>query len=323
MGRRAVCGGGRGGLGEGRPQNGRMQQRPVPPEPDEAAPPSPPDDAPVVRRTAFGTARLLPDLDRDGGWLLTMDGTPQSYVALDDPVYLEFEYVQRLAHVAGLAAPEGEPLTALHLGGGALTLPRYLAATRPGSRQRVVELDGPLVELVRERLPWTAPGPAPEVTVADARAFVEQEPDTAAQADLLVADCFGGDRVPAALTSVEFLRAARRRLRPGGLYAANLADGAPLAFLRGQAATAAAVFAETAVLGEPAVLRGRRYGNLVLLASDAPLPIAELARRLAADPFPARVVTGDRLAVLRAGAPVVTDATAQPSPPPPTGAFEV
>ncbi|MFD7512485.1 spermidine synthase-like protein, partial [Streptomyces sp. NPDC059853] len=40
---------------------------------------------PVIRPVAFGTARLLPDLDRDGGWLLTVDGAPQSYVDLRDP----------------------------------------------------------------------------------------------------------------------------------------------------------------------------------------------------------------------------------------------
>jgi spermidine synthase len=42
---------------------------------------------------------------------------------------------------------------ALHLGGGALTLPRYLAHTRPGSRQLVAEVDDALTDLVREHLP--------------------------------------------------------------------------------------------------------------------------------------------------------------------------
>jgi hypothetical protein len=283
-----------------------------------------PDDesnsTPILRAVDLGTARLLPDLDRPRGWLLTMDGTPQSYVDLDDPLHLEFEYTQRLAHVVDLCAEPGVPVDALHLGGGALTLPRYLAATRPGSRQRVAELDAALIELVRERLPWDA-GLGLEVEAADAREALEHAP--AAGADLVLADVFGGHTIPAALTSVEFVRAVRRALRPGGFYAANLADGAPLDFVRGQLATAGAVFPELALVAEASVLRGRRYGNLVLLASAAPLPVEALTRRTAGDPFPARVVAGERLAGFAARATPVTDATAVPSPPPPDGAFAV
>ncbi|RAG83990.1 spermidine synthase-like protein [Streptacidiphilus pinicola] len=265
----------------------------------------------------------MPDLDRRRAWLLTMDDTPQSYVDLDDPRHLEFEYVQRLAHVVDLCADPGAPLTALHLGGGAFTLPRYLAATRPGSRQRVAELDAGLIALVRDALPWD---PAADLTVeaADARAWLATAPPAAA--DLVVTDVFGGagaHTVPAALTSVEFLRLAAAALRTDGVYVANLADGAPLHFVRGQVATAASVFPELALVAEASVLRGRRYGNLVLAASRRPLPVDALTRRAAGDPFPARVVSGDRLADFASGARPVTDTDAVPSPPPPTGAFEL
>jgi spermidine synthase len=290
-------------------------------EPAESAEQAEPaeDPRPVERRTDLGTARLLPDLDRPRAWLLTVDGAPQSYVDLDDPLFLEFEYVQRLAHAADLAAPSGRPLDALHLGGGALTLPRYLAATRPGSRQRVVELDAALTGLVREYLPWAPRGI--EVLAEDARAALAATPD--ADADLIVADVFGGSRIPAQLTSVEFVREAARVLRPDGLYAANLADAAPLDFARSQLAGLRAVFPEVCLVAEPSVLRGRRYGNLVLLAGRDPFPVAELARRTAGDPFPARVVHGDRLDLLVGRARPVTDATAAPSPAPPDGAFSI
>src|SRR3954452_16679737 len=99
-----------------------------------------------------GVAELLPDPDRPRAWTLLLDGTPQSHVDLDDPSYLDFEYVRRLGHVADLAAPPGKPLQALHLGGGGLTLPRYIASTRPRSTQQVVELDAALVALVRREL---------------------------------------------------------------------------------------------------------------------------------------------------------------------------
>jgi hypothetical protein len=115
------------------------------------------------------------------------------------------------------------------------------------------------------------------------------------------------------------VRAAARVLRPGGTYAANLADGSALAFARRQAATVAAVFGDAALLASPQVLRGRRFGNVVLLgaATAGTLPVARLARRLAADPFAARVVAGDDLTRFVAGARPVTDAGAEPSPAPP------
>ncbi|MFD9790143.1 spermidine synthase [Streptomyces sp. NPDC059070] len=275
---------------------------------------------PVSRTVDGGTAKLMPDVDRERAWLLTVDGAPQSYVDLDDPTYLEFEYVRRLAHVVDCAGEPGAPLDVLHLGGGALTLPRYTAATRPGSRQDVVDADAALLALVAEHLPLPARSGI-RVHAADARAWAEDAP--ADSADLLVADVFGGSRVPAHLTSVDYARVAERVLRPGGLYTANLADGAPFDFLRAQLANFRAVFPQVALIAEPSVLRGRRFGNAVLLASHAPLPVAELARLTAGDAFPARVEHGDALRRFTAGAEPVPDAAARPSPEPPDGAFGI
>lgn len=290
--------------------------RPAPaPEPAPVAEP-----VPVVRAVDLGTARLLPDVDRPAAWLLTVDDAPQSYLDLDDPTHLEFEYLRRLGHVVDTAGPPGAPLRVLHLGGGALTLPRYVAATRPGSAQRVVEADGRLAQLVAEQFPLPPDGGI-AVTVADARAaLAAAEPGAV---DLLVADVFGGSRVPARVTTLGYARAAAGALAPGGSYAANLADAAPFAFLRSQLATLAACFAELCLLAEPAVLRGRRFGNVVVVASDARPPVAELARRAAADAFPARVVTGRALAELVGDARPVTEEAAVPSPRPPAGAFRV
>lgn len=272
----------------------------------------------------FGFAKLMPDVDRPRAWLLTVDGAPQSYVDLDDPAHLEFEYARRLGHAADTAGPPGEPLDVLHLGGGALTLPRYLAATRPGSCQDVVEADAALVPFVLEHLPLppgTEAGAGVRIHVRDAREALADFP--AAGMDLLLVDVFGGSRVPAHLTSVGFVREAARLLRPGGLYVANLADGPPLAFARAQVATVRAVFPQVCLVAEAAVLRGRRFGNVVLLASRRELPVAELARRLAADPFPARVEHGERLVRFAGDAAPVDDAHAGPSPVPPGGSFGV
>jgi spermidine synthase len=268
---------------------------------------------------------LLGDLDRPRAWMLLIDGVPQSHVDLDDPRHLELEYVRRLGHLIDLAAPAGTPLRVLHLGGGGLTLARYVAATRPGSSQLAVEADADVAEFVRKRLPLAQPSRSRaragriRVRVADAREAVEQVP--AGSFDLLVADVFAGARTPAHLTSLEFTAAAARALAPGGVYAANIADGPPLAHARGRVATVRAVFSHVCVIAEAAVLRGRRFGNLVVAASGHELPVAGLIRRAAADPFPARLVEGAELGRFIAGSTPITDARAEPSPPPPPGAF--
>ncbi|MEW2074896.1 fused MFS/spermidine synthase [Streptomyces sp. NPDC013433] len=275
---------------------------------------------PVTRVVDHGTAKLMPDVDRERAWLLTVDGAPQSYVDLDEPAHLEFEYTRRLGHVLDTVAEPGRPLDALHLGGGALTLPRYLAATRPGSRQHVVEFDRGLLELVAEHLPLPADA---DVTLhaADARAWLETAPDDSA--DVLVADVFGGSRVPAHLTSAAYAQEAARVLRPGGVYLANLADAAPFAFLRSQIATLGTRFEELALIAEPGVLRGRRFGNAVLAAAHRPLDVATLSRATAADAFPARVEHGAALRDFVRGALPVRDEDAVPSPEPPAGAFGI
>ena len=267
---------------------------------------------------AGGTAELLADADRDGSWMLLVNGTPQSHIDLDDPTHLEFEYVRRMGHVLDLAAEPGAPLDVAHLGGGALTLPRYVAVTRPGSRQRVVEIDQPLTDLVREHLPLPR-GARIRVRADDARVGLAAL--HTASTDVVICDVFAGARTPAHLTSVEFAAEAHRALRPGGIHVANVADGPPLTFARGQVATLRSVFAHVCLLGEPGILRGRRFGNLVAVASDAELPIADYVRRCARDPMPSRVVHDDDLDRFVGTARTVHDATAVASPEPPAGVF--
>jgi spermidine synthase len=286
-----------------------------------------------VRRLGKPDAvELLADPDRPRAWTLLVGSTPQSYVDLDDPLHLDFEYVRRIGHVLDVAAPAGEPLRVLHLGGGALSLARYVAASRPGSRQLAVDADAAVVELVRERLPLRQPARraaaasrtgarAGRVTVrvGDARAVLADV--RAGSFDVVVADVFAGARTPAHLTSVEFAAEVRNALTPGGIFAANIGDGPPLAHARARVAAAIAVFTDVCAMADAAILRGRRFGNIVLAASDAELPVARLTRLVAADPFPARLLHGAELDRFVGGTRPITDGTAELSPQPPPQAF--
>ena len=254
---------------------------------------------------------------------LVVDGTPQSHVNLEDPQQLFFEYINRMGNVIDLLGEPGQPLTAVHLGAGAMTIPRYVAVTRPGSRQQVIELEQNLVELVRENLPLPR-GADIRVRYGDARDVVNRLPGgLTGNVDLVVVDIFSGARTPAHVTSQEFYTETARLLAPTGVMLVNVADGPPLRFARSQAATLAQVLPHTAVLAEAQVLKGKRFGNFVMVASAAPLPTQWLPRLMAAGPHPAHAVFGDDFAEFARGGLIVTDATATPSPPPARSIFQV
>jgi hypothetical protein len=282
-----------------------------------------PDIPSKVLSSSGYLATITADRWVPGAYTLTVDGTPQSHVNLDNPSELFFEYVQRMGHVIDQLGMPGEPITAVHLGAGALTLPRYVEATRPGSRQQVIELETDLVDLVRAELPWPK-GASIRIRHGDARAVLEKlPPGLQGTVDLLVVDVFSGARTPAHVTTIEFYRAAVALLSPRGIVLANVADGPGLQFARGQTATMQHAIGNVAILAETQILKGRRFGNLVLVGSTTELPFEWMPRLLAAGPHPSKVVAGVELREFIAGAPVVTDATATPSPPPSKSIFQV
>lgn len=279
------------------------------------------DPVPTVRLSDGTVARIVPSRFA-GGWELDVDGTPQSHVDLDDPTHLHFEYVVRMGAVIDRLRMPGQPLTAIHLGAGALTIPRYIEVTRPGSRQQVVELEPALWDLVREHLPLPR-GASIRVRIGDARAALGRLPaGLVGAADLIVSDVYSGAQTPAHLTTVEFFTEAARFLAPEGVLLVNVADGAGLAFARREIATVQAVFEHVIVLAEVQTLKGRRFGNLVIAASHAPLPTDWLPRLMAAGPHPAKVAEGREVDELARGARVATDADATPSPRPSASVFE-
>lgn len=275
-------------------------------------------ETPRVRLDHGGTAQIVP-CEFTSGFELVVDDTPQSHVDLDDPTHLHFEYIARMGAVID-QLPDG-PLTAVHLGAGALTLARYVATTRPGSRQQVIEWEAPLVQLVREHLPLPR-GASIRVRIGDAREGIARLPAALhGTCDLVVSDVYSGAQTPAHLTSVEFYREVARLLAESGVLLINVGDGPGLAFARRQVATVAAVFSDVAVLADTQVLKGRRFGNLVVAASASPLPTEWLPRLMAAGPHPAKIAQGAEVTAFAGTALPVTDAAAVASPRPDASLF--
>lgn len=256
-------------------------------------------DGACERETRYYCASVVVDPNRTGGRTLMLDGLRHSYVDLDDPTYLQFSYTQRIADVLATLPPG--PLDALHLGLGGATVPRYLAATRPGSRSTVLEVDPGVLRLDRDELGLVT-GPDLAVRVGDARTSIAGL--SAGAYDVVVGDAFGSLAVPWHLATREMVQQVRRVLRPGGVYVLNVIDNPPASFVAAETATLRAVFGSVLLLGTPEQLAGRAGGNYVLVASDDPLPRERLAALAQSRGVPDRAY---ETADFAAGARVLTD----------------
>jgi spermidine synthase len=224
-------------------------------------------------------------------------------VDVDDPTYLQFEYVRAIASTVEAALPEG-PLSALHLGGGGLTLPRWLAETRPGTESLVLEVDPGVVAIDREQMELRTSDEL-RVRVADARVGLADE--TPGSRDLVIGDAFGGLSVPWQLTTREALELVDRALADEGVYAVNLIDNPPLRFVRAELATMRAVFPHVVLLARAPVLAGEDGGNVVAVASRSPLPVDRLEDALPELDLAWQVADGAGLDRFVGDATVLTD----------------
>ena len=259
--------------------------------------------------------RLEPDPFQPGAFRVVFGETSQSWVDPDDPLNLAFEYVQRIAAILDetvLTRPADARLRVVHVGGGGLTLPRYVEARRPHTAQVVLEPDADLTDEVRRKLPLPR-HTGIKVRAQDGRTGLAAMP--AGYADVIILDAFDGSQVPASLVSGEFFAEVAARCRPGAVFVANVTDLAPFGWARRVTAGVTRAFRHVDLSGEPAVWKGRRFGNLVVAASDDPLPVHALNRRAAQSPFPYRSLGGRDLIRWLGGAQPFTDADAHPSPP--------
>jgi spermidine synthase len=229
----------------------------------------------VLRRTEHALAEVVTDPHRPSSRLLLLDGREAGQIDLSDPRELSFAYMRRIADLIDAFRPASSGIDVLHVGGGACALPRYVAATRPKSRQLVFELDPGVVALAREHLGLRAT-PRLRVKVGDAAELIRSRYDTSA--DLVIGDAFDGPHVPAQLSDAAFVAQVRRVLKAAGVYALNVIDLPALEEVRAHDALVRAVFEHVVWVAPPGVLRGRAPGNVVLLASAVPLPVAALQR---------------------------------------------
>ncbi|MBO0594448.1 fused MFS/spermidine synthase [Nesterenkonia sp. E16_7] len=301
---------------------------------------------PRSQRLSFSgqLAELVEDDLTEDGVVLSIGGAEQSHVELGDPDYLLHDYLFRMgavlqtcarerlgraasagASAAGASSATAEVPRVLHLGAGALTLPRFIEHHWPAVEQTVVDIEPELVEFVLEHLPMRR---SPRNLVADAAAVLG--PGGALEGvsfDVVVVDLFNSAAAPEHLRSPEFHRAVLKQVVPGGLLLVNLGDEPPMDFVRAQVVSlldAAALTAEAsaasgapepsgtpetsgalgieqaarcAMLSAPSdVLEARVEGNLSFAARrGAALEQTELNALWAAGPHPGDVLSAEEL----------------------------
>ncbi|WP_347125184.1 hypothetical protein [Microbacterium sp. SY138] len=286
-------------------------------------------------------AKLMESKRRPGRFELSVDGIPQSVVSMTDPTALEYDYIQHIARAMDAAAEPGAPLFTVHLGAGALTLARYVAATRAGSPQLAVEFEPALYTAVVAALPLPS-GTDLRVIFGDARAVADADlpdekrssapsssvPAVAAaaaestaidtdwvDAQFTVVDLWDAAVIRHRVASQEFYRRVAARSAAAGVVAVNLLDGHPFEYSRRQAATLRTVFDHVAVVldAEPEDDEGP-LGNVVIFASDEPLSIVTIPELLG-PPRP-HMLHDDSLTSWIAEARIMTDADGTDSPDP-------
>lgn len=239
-----------------------------------------------------GTARLEPVPGEPDSWILYVNAVPSSPITASDPQRLDFEYLDWMGRVIDAAFPAGQALRAAHIGAAACALPRWLDARRPGSRQTAIDIDARLLELVRE---WFELPRAPALRLRPGDGAHEITTFRPASLDLVVRDAFAGDATPETLADEAFFTASAAALRPSGLLLANVADRPPHSALRAEIARLRAVFAHVALVADPGQVRGRRWGNVVAVASAGPIDTLGSAKALRRGPAVATVLSGAQL----------------------------
>lgn len=252
------------------------------------------------------SARLLPGRGANGGYSLVIEGATQSHVNPADPRDLQLEYARLVAALIDGCREPRRPIRVLHLGAGALTIPRYVAATRPGSIQHVVELHHELFDFVLDALPLDDDV---ELTVEfdDGRAAVERAARVGGGYDVAVVDVFSGSVAPRHLSTVEFFESLRLLLAPSAVLIVNTLASAGLTTSREVSATLESVMPGVVALASATVIAGERGGNVVVAASESPLPVGSLVDRVKADDRPIVLLSGASLTDFIGGAPVRRD----------------
>jgi spermidine synthase len=212
------------------------------------------------KASVFGT--IVVTQDEEGLRILRFErnGARQSLVKPGDPEYLGLPYAQVVFVGLALCA---EPRRMLVVGLGGGTLPMFLRKHYPHAVIDAVDIDPDVVDVAKRFFGFREDDTL-RAHVDDGRRFIER---ARRPYDIIFLDAFGSDKLPAHLTTQEFLRAVMRAVKPDGVVVGNLWGRNSNALFDAMMRTYQEVFAELFILD----VRGA--DNKILLALPRPQPL--------------------------------------------------
>lgn len=265
-----------------------------------------------VAETRYQTVAVAHD-PWTGARTVVLDNLVHGFVVPEDPTLLVYPYIAAYAAAHEVARERaGRPLRSLHLGGGAFTLPRFVAAAFAGDEIVAVEID-PGVTMANHAAAGLPLPPPFEVVHADAREAVRDLAGAGRTFDLVYADAFTDYSIPYHLATVGFYRQLRAVLADDGAVLFNVIDDPRFPrMLASLVATAGVVFERVEVLAMGPDSDENARNTFVVVAGSGDLTAREVVDRAAAGGLEVAVRVAADLAGRLGGRPpvVLTDAFA-------------
>ncbi|HUL38448.1 MAG TPA: fused MFS/spermidine synthase [Thermodesulfobacteriota bacterium] len=153
---------------------------------------------------------------------LVLDHLVHSYTDLEDPLYIEYEYIRIYEEMVRWQARGQQPFKALFLGGGGYTFPRFIEAKYPKAEIHVVEIDPEITRVVKKYLGISENSKIRSFN-EDGRWFVMNCEEKGSY-DFIFGDAFNDLSIPYHLTTKEFAMQLKSLLKPDGKLMANVID---------------------------------------------------------------------------------------------------
>lgn len=205
---------------------------------------------------------------------MVLDNLIHSYVSLDDPLHIEYEYERIYADVLKWKFKKDENFKSLTIGGGGYTFPRYMEIFYPNVHIDVVEIDPEVTNIVYKHLGLPANTRIKSYNT-DGRWFVMNCKE---KYDLIFTDAYNDLSIPYHLTTREFADQLKSILNPDGIIMSNIIDNFQVgAFLPSYIRTLREVFGQKNVylLSVSPNFENTRISTFIVIAGNGSLDIKD------------------------------------------------
>ncbi|MCX8021746.1 MAG: fused MFS/spermidine synthase [Syntrophorhabdaceae bacterium] len=151
---------------------------------------------------------------------MVLDNLIHSYVCLENPYHIEYEYERIYADVLKWKLKKDDAFKSLTIGGGGYTFPRYMEVYYPNSKIDVVEIDPEVTRIVYSHL-GLPKNTRIRTFNEDGRWYVMNCKE---KYDVIFTDAYNDLSIPYHLTTKEFMMQLKRIMTPDGILMSNIID---------------------------------------------------------------------------------------------------